>query len=50
MWKKGRTFPLEIDEIFLKMWYDYSALAIRENVKMVSTGLAFSMHQGVGAS
>lgn len=22
--------------IFLKLWYDYSVLAIRENVKMVS--------------
>ena len=35
--KKGRTYPLKINEIFLKLWYDYFVLAIRENVKMVST-------------
>lgn len=26
---------LEFDDIFLKMWYDYSALAIRENVHSI---------------
>lgn len=37
MWKKGRTFPLILDEIFLKLWYAYFEVAIRENVKIMST-------------
>lgn len=28
---------MEFNEIFWEMWYDYSVLAIRVNVKMVST-------------
>ena len=35
--EKGRTYPLKRNALFIKMWYDYFALAIRENVKMVST-------------
>ena len=35
--KKGRTCPLDCNDIFLKLWYDYVVVAIRVNVKMVST-------------